>query len=345
MKAAREAIAFAFLPIALGAIVLLPPWVYLAMVWAITMLSARELLVLLRRLGQPAPLAPTLAALGVMLPVLWTVGLHKAGAVMALVLLVMPAVYLFGRYPIGGAAAAITGATFTALYFLVTGGAMGLLRTAFEGPTGTHAVLTHCLTIWGCDSGAYYLGSHFGRHRLAPSVSPKKSWEGILGGAALAAFGVWFCRTVFFGTLPVATAAGALRRRVRAGADRRPDRIGVQARRRGQGLLRSHPRPRRLPRPHRLAVLRGAVRARPVHSARGLGLKRLAVLGSTGSIGTATLDVAARFPERFRVVALAAGRNLASSGATDPRLPARDSSRSPRRPTPPSCGSASPASR
>ena len=40
-------------------------------------------------------------------------------------------------------------------------------------------------------------------------------------------------------------------------------------------------------------------------------MKRLAVLGSTGSIGTATLDVASRFPERFAVVALAAGRNLA----------------------------------
>jgi 1-deoxy-D-xylulose-5-phosphate reductoisomerase len=39
-------------------------------------------------------------------------------------------------------------------------------------------------------------------------------------------------------------------------------------------------------------------------------VKRLAVLGSTGSIGTATLDVAARFPDRFVVVALAAGRNL-----------------------------------
>jgi 1-deoxy-D-xylulose-5-phosphate reductoisomerase len=39
-------------------------------------------------------------------------------------------------------------------------------------------------------------------------------------------------------------------------------------------------------------------------------LKRLAILGSTGSIGTATLDVAARFPERFSVVALAAGRNI-----------------------------------
>ncbi|HVN76356.1 MAG TPA: 1-deoxy-D-xylulose-5-phosphate reductoisomerase [Thermoanaerobaculaceae bacterium] len=40
-------------------------------------------------------------------------------------------------------------------------------------------------------------------------------------------------------------------------------------------------------------------------------MKRLAVLGSTGSIGTATLDVAARFPEEFEVVALAAGRNVA----------------------------------
>jgi len=39
-------------------------------------------------------------------------------------------------------------------------------------------------------------------------------------------------------------------------------------------------------------------------------VKRLSILGSTGSIGTQTLDVAARFPERFRVVGLAAGRNL-----------------------------------
>jgi 1-deoxy-D-xylulose-5-phosphate reductoisomerase len=38
--------------------------------------------------------------------------------------------------------------------------------------------------------------------------------------------------------------------------------------------------------------------------------KRLAVLGSTGSIGASTLDVVSRFPERFAAVALAAGRNL-----------------------------------
>ncbi|MEX2208115.1 MAG: 1-deoxy-D-xylulose-5-phosphate reductoisomerase [Myxococcota bacterium] len=39
-------------------------------------------------------------------------------------------------------------------------------------------------------------------------------------------------------------------------------------------------------------------------------MKRLALLGSTGSIGTQTLDVISRFPDRLRVVALAAGRSV-----------------------------------
>ena len=39
-----------------------------------------------------------------------------------------------------------------------------------------------------------------------------------------------------------------------------------------------------------------------------MGAKRLIILGSTGSIGTATLDLVAEFPEAFEVVGLAAGR-------------------------------------
>src|SRR5262249_55381844 len=41
-----------------------------------------------------------------------------------------------------------------------------------------------------------------------------------------------------------------------------------------------------------------------------MSVKHLAILGSTGSIGVTTLDLVARFPERFRAVALAAGRNV-----------------------------------
>ncbi|MGH7917736.1 MAG: 1-deoxy-D-xylulose-5-phosphate reductoisomerase, partial [Candidatus Binataceae bacterium] len=40
-------------------------------------------------------------------------------------------------------------------------------------------------------------------------------------------------------------------------------------------------------------------------------MKTIAILGSTGSVGVTTLDVAGRFPERYRVAAMAAGRNLA----------------------------------
>jgi phosphatidate cytidylyltransferase len=46
---------------------------------------------------------------------------------------------------------------------------------------------------WG-DAGAYFIGSRFGRHRLAPAISPKKSWEGLLGGVLFScAVGIiWF---------------------------------------------------------------------------------------------------------------------------------------------------------
>ncbi len=47
--------------------------------------------------------------------------------------------------------------------------------------------------VWLGDTAAYYVGSTWGRHRLAPVVSPKKSWEGALAGLAtsLAATAVW----------------------------------------------------------------------------------------------------------------------------------------------------------
>ncbi len=47
--------------------------------------------------------------------------------------------------------------------------------------TGSRLILALFIITWFGDTAAYFVGSYFGRHKLARRVSPKKSWEGALG--------------------------------------------------------------------------------------------------------------------------------------------------------------------
>jgi phosphatidate cytidylyltransferase len=49
--------------------------------------------------------------------------------------------------------------------------------------TGVGWLFFAIFSIWSCDTGAYLVGSAWGKHPLWPSVSPKKTWEGVAGGA------------------------------------------------------------------------------------------------------------------------------------------------------------------
>jgi phosphatidate cytidylyltransferase len=48
------------------------------------------------------------------------------------------------------------------------------------------------LLLWANDTGAYLTGISLGRHRLMERISPKKSWEGFIGGMVIAVLVAWF---------------------------------------------------------------------------------------------------------------------------------------------------------
>lgn len=58
---------------------------------------------------------------------------------------------------------------------------------AFENGRYNFEIIVGCLLIlWATDTGAYFAGTYFGKSKLFERISPKKSWEGAVGGAALA---------------------------------------------------------------------------------------------------------------------------------------------------------------
>jgi len=62
------------------------------------------------------------------------------------------------------------------------------LSIALDPHLGLTLVLALIATISATDIGAYFTGKRFGRHKLAPTISPNKTWEGLAGGTAAAAF-------------------------------------------------------------------------------------------------------------------------------------------------------------
>ena len=77
-------------------------------------------------------------------------------------------------------------------------------------PHGRRLAFMTFVSIWACDTAAYFVGGLLGRRKLAPVVSPKKTWEGFFGGLAGSFAVVFLFRALTPGlmTLPRAVAVG-----------------------------------------------------------------------------------------------------------------------------------------
>ncbi|NMC79919.1 MAG: phosphatidate cytidylyltransferase [Chloroflexi bacterium] len=114
-------------------------------------------------------------------------GFHWSDAVLTgLILLTLAVSALRYERGIGNAATDFTITVGGFLYLGWLGAYFISLRALPQGQWWTLFVIS---SIWIVDAGAYVIGSRFGRHLLAPRVSPHKTWEGFAGGLVLGMIG------------------------------------------------------------------------------------------------------------------------------------------------------------
>ena len=101
---------------------------------------------------------------------------------------------------LGGAGVTILGV----LYIALLGGFLISTRVGFElrPLLSTHLLGYFFLVLMGSDTGAYFAGRAFGKHKLAPSISPGKTVEGLIGGLVAAAAFAAVATFWFFPELP-----------------------------------------------------------------------------------------------------------------------------------------------
>lgn len=181
-------------------------WFFVLVVVAVLM-AAFELLDALvqkdRRPSIPLGLAGTLAIL--------VASYHERFAFIGIVLTAATyAALVWSMRPGRGPTAASDAAwTIFGLTWIGGGGAGAVSILVMDGGV---ALLVASILIVACDDiGAFFAGTRLGRHKMAPSISPAKSWEGFVGGIGTAlAGGLFFASVLDEMTVPTGLALGLI---------------------------------------------------------------------------------------------------------------------------------------
>src|SRR5262249_16950412 len=114
--------------------------------------------------------------------------------ILAPMILGIPLVF---RKELGMGLASTAASVFGVVYVAAS---LTILISLRASPTQKILVILVLFSVWAGDIAAYYVGRSFGKHKLAPVVSPNKSWEGaiasVIGSIALTALVFHFQRQI-----------------------------------------------------------------------------------------------------------------------------------------------------
>ena len=160
------------------------PLLFFALIWVVIMIGIREIAHAYRKGGIDLPDYVLMIAATVLLVATWngnTQGLAVSAGLTIPIL--MFALLLISQKDF---IKRTTSAVFITFYLAVLGGFILLLANDQDGALRIFALVA----LIACnDTFAYFAGVLIGKHKLAPSISPKKSWEGLIGGAVAAVIG------------------------------------------------------------------------------------------------------------------------------------------------------------
>lgn len=209
MRFAREITAAVAAPIAIWIIGWAHEYVFNATIALIAVLALHEFLALGKAKGYALP---TMLCILVMLVIMAAFILHDLSVEIGMftALLLIPASYVFSRKPLEDSLPSSAIAVLATTYVGMLGGSLIRLRNDF--PAGSKLIFFLLLVVWLGDSGAYYVGKKFGRHKMSPRISPKKTFEGLIGGITTSIITAVVVHFTFFKEFPLVHAiiAGVL---------------------------------------------------------------------------------------------------------------------------------------
>jgi len=198
--ATRSLTAVFFVIVMVGS-ALLGQTVFSVLLLIITILSLNEFISLVSNQNNQPALWPTIVAGCI---IYCSLAAHATGLVAADgLLLIIPVIFVLfflelwrnKANPFTNIALSLTAVTYIAIPF-------GLIMYFFDpvvisGPYHYGIVLGFLVILWLNDTGAYFVGSLIGKHKLFERISPGKTWEGSIGGALFALLTAWGLSFIF----------------------------------------------------------------------------------------------------------------------------------------------------